>query len=100
LTAYRLAAALRVEQPEVAMMKVLVTMLTIAICVLGTTAVSAQDFPFCLKSCSYGSCAFSTYQQCQAAASGLDGWCEANPYYRQPNSTPTSRNVRYAKKRL
>lgn len=82
------------------MMKILVAVLTIATCVLGTTAVWAQDFPFCLTSCSYGSCTFSTYQQCQAAASGLDGWCEANPNYRQPNSTLISRNARYAKKRL
>jgi hypothetical protein len=82
-------------------MKILVATLTIAsACLLGVTAVSAQEFPFCLNSCSYGNCTFSSLQQCQATASGLDGWCEANPTYRQPNSTQISRNARYAKRKL
>jgi hypothetical protein len=100
LTAHRTAAALCREQPKVAPVKILVAMLTIAACAAGATAASAQDYPFCLNSCSYGSCTFTTLQQCQATASGLDGWCEANPNYRQQNSTVVSRNARSAKRRL
>ena len=28
----------------------------------------------------FGDCSFSTYQQCQATASGRDATCAANPY--------------------
>ena len=35
---------------------------------------AAQDYPFCIKGCDFGAgrgdCSFSTYQQCQATASG------------------------------
>jgi hypothetical protein len=43
--------------------------------------------PFCIKGCDFGGgagsgdCSFSTYQQCQATASGRDATCAANPYY-------------------
>jgi Protein of unknown function (DUF3551) len=45
----------------------------------------ARDFPFCIKGCDFGGslgdCSFTSYQQCQATASGRDAWCDANPYY-------------------
>jgi hypothetical protein len=41
--------------------------------------------PFCIKGCEFGGgagdCSFSTYQQCQATASGRDATCAANPYF-------------------
>ena len=46
---------------------------------------AARDYPFCIKGCDFGSgrgdCSFSTYQQCQASASGRDAWCAENPYF-------------------
>ena len=49
------------------------------------TAVQARDYPFCIKGDSYesplGDCAFDTYQQCLATASGRLAYCDANPYF-------------------
>jgi hypothetical protein len=46
---------------------------------------AAQNMPFCIKGCDFGGgtgdCSFSTYQQCQATASGRDATCAANPYF-------------------
>jgi hypothetical protein len=46
---------------------------------------AARDYPFCIKGCDYGAghgdCSFSSYQQCQASASGRLAYCDANPYF-------------------
>ena len=46
---------------------------------------AARDYPFCIKGCDYGGghgdCSFSSYQQCQARASGRLAYCDANPYF-------------------
>jgi len=46
---------------------------------------AAGNLPFCIKGCDFGGgagdCSFSTYQQCQATASGRDASCAANPYF-------------------
>ena len=51
----------------------------------GALPVAAQNYPFCIKGCDFGGaqgdCSFSTYQQCQATASGRDAYCDANPYF-------------------
>ena len=52
------------------------------------TPASAQD-TYCLQGRSYGypgNCQFSTYEQCQATASGTDSGCGINPRraYLQP----------------
>jgi Protein of unknown function (DUF3551) len=61
---------------------------------------AARDMPFCIKGCDFGGsagdCSFSTYQQCQATASGRDAYCAANPYFSanaemQPNRIRQSR---------
>jgi Protein of unknown function (DUF3551) len=61
---------------------------------------AARDMPFCIKGCDFGGsagdCSFSTYQQCQATASGRDATCAANPYFSanaemQPNRIRQSR---------
>jgi hypothetical protein len=48
-------------------------------------AAAAGNLPFCIKGCDFGGgagdCSFSTYQQCQATASGRDATCAANPYF-------------------
>ncbi len=50
------------------------------------TPAQARDFPFCIKGPDYpgglGQCAFDTYEQCQATASGRYAYCDTNPYYR------------------
>jgi hypothetical protein len=52
---------------------------------IGTLPAAARDYPFCIKGCDFGSgrgdCSFSSYQQCQASASGRDAWCAENPYF-------------------
>ena len=51
----------------------------------GAPPAAARDYPFCIKGCDFGAgrgdCSFSSYQQCQATASGRDAYCDANPYY-------------------
>jgi hypothetical protein len=55
------------------------------IAALQTLPAAAREFPFCLKGCDFGGargdCSFVSYQQCQAAASGRDATCAANPYF-------------------
>ncbi len=52
---------------------------------MGALPAAARDFPFCIKGCDFGGglgdCSFSSYQQCQATASGRDAYCDANPYF-------------------
>jgi len=52
---------------------------------LASTPALALDLPYCIKGCDFpagaGDCSFSSYQQCQASASGRDATCAANPYY-------------------
>jgi Protein of unknown function (DUF3551) len=51
---------------------------------------AARDYPYCLQGRDYGypgSCQFTSYQQCQATASGTFSYCGLNPrfaYGRQP----------------
>jgi Protein of unknown function (DUF3551) len=53
-----------------------------------TDEARASDYPFCIKGGAYegglGDCSFSTYAQCQAAASGRNSYCDANPFYSSP----------------
>jgi len=60
----------------------------------------ARDYPYCIKGCDFGAgrgdCSFSSYQQCQAMASGRLAYCDANPYFRanaelQPDRSGQSR---------
>jgi hypothetical protein len=52
---------------------------------IGTTPAAALDYPYCIKGCDFGAgrgdCSFSSYQQCQATASGRDAYCAENPFY-------------------
>jgi hypothetical protein len=65
---------------------------------INTAPAAAGGLPFCIKGCDFGAgdCSFSSYQQCQATASGRDAYCTANPYFSaraelQPNRNPLSR---------
>jgi hypothetical protein len=50
-----------------------------------TMPASARDYRYCIKGCDFGAglgdCSFSTYQQCQASASGRVATCAENPYF-------------------
>jgi hypothetical protein len=49
----------------------------------GVTLVAANEYRYCLHGDDYGfagDCAFTSYQQCQATASGRTAYCEVNPY--------------------
>jgi hypothetical protein len=52
---------------------------------MGALPAAARDYPFCIKGCDFGTgrgdCSFSSYQQCQATASGRDAYCDTNPYF-------------------
>jgi Protein of unknown function (DUF3551) len=60
-------------------------MLCCSVSAIGTLPAAARDYPFCIKGCDFasgrGDCSFSSYQQCQASASGRDAWCAENPYF-------------------
>lgn len=49
--------------------------------VLSTVPAAAQNSAFCLRGCDFGysNCSFSSYQQCQASASGLTAWWRLIP---------------------
>jgi hypothetical protein len=57
-------------------------------------AAAAQNYPFCLMGCDFGAgdCSYNTYSQCQAAASGREAWCAANPFFHQSGESQPSRN--------
>ncbi len=72
--------------------------LLLALAVLGTgfavqsAPAQARDYPFCLQgrdiATGQGDCSYSTYQQCQARASGTYAGCYANPYYAYNDDEP------------
>ena len=49
----------------------------------GVIPVAANEYRCCLHGDDYsgpGDCGFTSYQQCQASASGRTAYCEVNPY--------------------
>ena len=84
-------------------MKILVALFAIATaCLLNTVPAAAQNAAFCLRGCDFGysNCTFSSYAQCQASASGLTAWCEANPYFHQVSDVQQPAHARYSKRKL
>lgn len=71
-----------------------------AILVAGTIdAAVAQNYPYCLRGCDFGAgdCSYYTYEQCRAAASGREAWCDVNPFFRQSHDVQPAR---YSRRRL
>lgn len=65
-----------------------------AIPVLGATPSLARDYPFCRKGeAGPGDCRYDTLEQCQAAVSGIAGYCQPN-YWLPPASRETRRRSR------
>jgi hypothetical protein len=51
-------------------------------------------YPFCIQGDQYpglSNCTFTSYQQCQATASGTANSCIANPYYNPGGNTGANR---------
>ena len=48
----------------------------------GVTPVAASEYRYCLQGDDFGAgdCEFTSYAQCEAAASGRTATCAANPY--------------------
>lgn len=69
-----------------------------ATCAIDASPAAAKDYPYCIKGCDYGStlgdCSFSSYQQCQATASGRLAYCAANPYFSQNAELQPNRSSR------
>ena len=68
------------------MRKVMLAMLAVAAVGAGSTAGSAPaaayDYPWCAQGRGVGipgDCSYSTYEQCQASASGRNLYCNINP---------------------
>jgi hypothetical protein len=63
-----------------------------AISAVDMTPAEARDNAFCIKGQDYdtvlGDCSFSSYEQCQATASGRYAYCDVNPYYAGAESRP------------
>jgi len=61
--------------------------LFVPVAILFSASASAQvstQYPFCIQGSDYPGwnyCTYSSYQQCQATASGTDNECLANPWY-------------------
>ena len=55
-----------------------------AILATGVTPVTASEYRYCLHGDDFaatGDCGFTSYQQCQATASGRAAMCEINPFF-------------------
>jgi hypothetical protein len=77
-------------------------MLCCAASTMGTSPAAARDYPFCIRGCDFGGgvgdCSFSSYQQCQATASGRDAYCAANPYF-SANAELRPNRIRQSRRR-
>jgi hypothetical protein len=69
-----------------------------AFCAIAAAPAGASEYPFCIKGCDFGAgrgdCSFSTYQQCQATASGRDATCAANPAFSRAELQPDKNSHR------
>lgn len=74
-----------------------------AVAVSLTASMSAAraeiNWPWCVvmadKDGLVTNCGFANVQQCQATLSGMNGWCEPNPFYRAEAPRSRSRRDRY-----
>ena len=81
----------------------LVLMAACAASAIAATPAAAGGLAYCIKGCDFGGgagdCSFSSYQQCQATASGRDATCAVNPYFNAKAEVLTERS-RLSRRRL
>ncbi len=66
------------------MMKAVLLSLGIAASFIITPPARAENYPFCFKNdAGAGDCKYVSYEQCLAALSGRDGYCQRDPYFEQ-----------------
>jgi hypothetical protein len=62
---------------------------------INSTPAAARDYPYCIKGREWlspvGDCSFSSYQQCQASASGRLAYCDVNPFYNRTGMSDSRR---------
>ena len=70
---------------------------------ISASSAVARELPWCIKGCDFGGgagdCSFSSYQECQATASGRDATCAVNPYFNAKAEMLTERS-RLSRRRL
>ncbi|MES2750082.1 MAG: DUF3551 domain-containing protein [Pseudomonadota bacterium] len=65
-----------------------------AVSAFGTVPAVAQDYPFCRKAeAGPGDCRYDTMEQCQAAVSGISGYCQPNFNLAPADQTPSRRRA-------
>ncbi len=81
---------------------VAMTVLAAGVATLANSApAKAYDYPWCVQGRIWGypgDCAYATYEQCMARASGTDAYCGINPYVafaRVPENPPPVYRKRY-----
>ncbi|MGB3447034.1 MAG: DUF3551 domain-containing protein [Xanthobacteraceae bacterium] len=66
---------------------------------LSSAPAQAGERAFCMKGQNipdaHGDCRYDTYEQCQATASGLLNFCDANPFYMSYAPPPEPRRHRH-----
>ncbi|MEO8319480.1 MAG: DUF3551 domain-containing protein [Bradyrhizobium sp.] len=78
------------------MNKAIVILLTasgLAALTAAPAAAVGTRYPFCIQGDEQpglSNCTFTSYEQCQATASGRRLWCVANPYYAGGRESPPS----------
>jgi hypothetical protein len=69
----------------------LFALLTSAVAFAAGNQVAARDYPFCIQGEEFGrgrgDCSFTSYQQCQATASGRLAYCRINPAFRNSDAS-------------
>ena len=66
------------------MLRVMFVGAGIAVLSFAASLAHAENYPFCFKNdAGAGDCKYSTYEQCLAALSGRDGYCQRDPYFDQ-----------------
>ncbi|QDW38548.1 DUF3551 domain-containing protein [Bradyrhizobium sp. KBS0727] len=74
---------------------ILVLLAASGLAALGAAPAAAVGtrYPFCIQGDDQpglSNCTFTSYEQCQATASGRRLWCIANPYYVGTSDAPTA----------
>jgi Protein of unknown function (DUF3551) len=92
---------MRLRPTEVLMRDVVLALLAAGgLALVGTAPAEAVGtrYPFCIQGNEYpglSNCSFTSYEQCQATASGRLLYCVANPYYNAGEPEPRAQRGRH-----